>query len=407
VRRRGQSPSRLDRHHPDRQHPIIPVIIGFVPNRTITLYLRNGVLGLIAGLLLPSAVDAADKAKTFSTPGEAPIAAAGAHSAVVFMYHHFGVSQYAETNVSLEQFEAHLDYLQQQAYTVWPLQRIITTLDQGKPLPDHTVAITIDDAYISVYTEAWPRLRQRGWPFTVFVSTDAVDRGLPAFMNWEQMREMQRHGASFANHSRSHDYLIRRQDGENLDAWQRRIRADINDAQQRLRQELGRAPMLFAYPYGEYNLALKTLVKSLGYAAFTQLSGALGSDSDRQLLPRFPMAADYADIDSFMTKAATLPLPVVNMTPEEPVTTERQPALVMTLAITSPADIKVEQLSCYVSGQGRTAVQWLDDAHFTVVAKKPLPFGRNRYNCTAPSGQGGRYYWISHLWIVQEADRHP
>ena len=31
-----------------------------------------------------------------------------------------------------------------------------------KPLPDRVVAITVDDAYISVYRAAWPRLHARG-----------------------------------------------------------------------------------------------------------------------------------------------------------------------------------------------------------------------------------------------------
>ena len=362
-------------------------------------------LNAVVGLMLCSASEAMDNVRTPATPTST--ATAGTHSAVVLMYHHFGVSQYPETNVSLEQFEAHLDYLQQHAYTIWPLQRIIDTLDHGQALPDRTLAITIDDAYISVYTEAWPRLRARGWPFTVFVSTDVVDRGLPAYMSWEQMREMQQHGASFANHSRSHDYLIHRLENEDTKHWQQRIRVDINDARQRLSKELGAAPMLFAYPYGEYNLDLKNLVKALGYTAFTQLSGALGGDSDRQLLPRFPMAADYAEIDSFITKVATLPLPVVDVTPADPVTMERQPAVIMALAAGMTDDIQIDQLRCYVSGQDQTPVKWLDHVRFSLRVEKPLPPGRNRVNCTAPSAQSGRYYWFSHLWIVQEADRHP
>jgi peptidoglycan/xylan/chitin deacetylase (PgdA/CDA1 family) len=362
---------------------------------------------LIPLLVLALADCSADETRNVIQANSSPGSPASGNSAVVFMYHHFGVSQYPETNISLSQFEAHLTHLQQQAYTVWPLQRIITALDQGTPLPDRTVAITVDDAYISVYTEAWPRLRQLGWPFTVFVSTEVVDQGLPAYMSWDQMREMQQHGATFANHSRHHDYLILRRAGENLETWQQRIHADIDYAQQRLIQELGSAPMLLAYPYGEYNLPLKHLIKSLGYTAVTQQSGAIDRDSDRQRLPRFPMAADFAAIDSFNTKAATLPLPVTVATPEEPVTTHRQPGLTVTLNADKIRDIQLKQLNCYVSGQGQTSVHWLNETRFELAAKNPLPIGRNRYNCTAPSVTGKRYYWFSRLWIVQALDTHP
>ena len=328
----------------------------------------------------------------------------GHSSAVVLMYHHFGVSQYPTTNVSLSQFDAHLDHLQQQGYNIWPLQDIIVHLNQHKALPDRTIAITVDDAYLSIYTEAWPRLRQRGWPLTVFVSSAGVDRKLPAYMSWDQMREMQQQGASFANHSRHHDYLIQMQVGENQHAWQQRVRADIQYNQQRLQQELGNTAMLFAYPYGEYNLPLKELVKELGYTAFTQQSGAINNNSDPQLLPRFPMAAHFADIDSFHIKVATLPLPVSSAMPEEPVTQQHQPTLTITLDTNNEttSDIQLRQLRCFISGQGQTDIQWLDKTRFTLSATKPLPEGRNRYNCTAPSKQGGRYYWFSRLWIVKK-----
>src|SRR3546814_10142798 len=53
--------------------------------------------------------------------------------------------------------------------------------------------------------------------------------------------------------------------------------ADIAHAGGRLRAELGRAPALFAYPYGEISLALRQAVIDAGFAgAFGQHSGAAG-----------------------------------------------------------------------------------------------------------------------------------
>jgi biofilm PGA synthesis lipoprotein PgaB len=327
-------------------------------------------------------------------------------TAVVFMYHHFGVDKYPETNVTLAQFEAHIDYLEQHDYTVWPLEDIISALEQGRKLPPRTVAITIDDAYTSVYTEAWPRLRARHWPFTVFVSTDVIDQHLAAFMSWDQMREMHDAGVTFANHSSRHDHMIRRQAGEDRQQWLTRAGNDIEHAQQRLQQELGTAPKLFAYPYGEYNLALKTLIQKLGYTAFTQQSGAIAlyPYTDRQLLPRFPMADHYADLDQFETKAATLALPVISAEPEEPLTTDTRPTLTVTLDDTRINAAQRQQLRCYVTGQGQTPVRWLDERRFAVTARLPLAAGRDRYNCTAPSDQDQRYFWFSRLWIIADGD---
>ncbi|HSH70680.1 MAG TPA: polysaccharide deacetylase family protein, partial [Deferrisomatales bacterium] len=173
--------------------------------------------------------------------------------AVVFMYHRFGEDRYPSTSVRLEQFESHLQHLAEANYQVWPLERVVSHLATGKPIPEHTVALSVDDAYLSVYTEAFPRLRERSWPFTVFVATGPVDQGLQGQMSWGQMREMQAAGATFANHGVSHAYLIRRHRGEGEAQWRVRMRDEIETAQRRLVEELGAAPPLFAYPYGEYD----------------------------------------------------------------------------------------------------------------------------------------------------------
>ncbi len=324
------------------------------------------------------------------------------HSAVVFMYHHFGVEQYPTTNVSRDQFSAHLDHLATTGYQVLPLEHIIKQLQQGKTLPDRTVAISIDDAYTSVYTTAWPLLRQRGWPFTVFVSTEVIDQGHSAYITWEQMREMQQSGVSFANHSRRHNHLIERLADEDDQAWTLRVTTDIDYAQYRLHQELGTAPPLFAYPYGEYSVELKQIVKQQGYVAFGQHSGAIAINpqTDRQQLPRFPMAGRYAEITDFITKAAALPLPVISATPDNPMTNNSQPLLTITLDNRQVSSTLTQQIHCYISGQGETGVQWKTADMLQIKAESPLAPGRNRYNCTAPSAQNGRYFWFSRLWIV-------
>ena len=99
------------------------------------------------------------------TPLLAP-AAAGENpgSAVAIMYHRFGEDARPSTNIKLDQFHAHIAELTSGKYPVMPLGDIVAALRAGKPLPDRAVAITIDDAYRSVYTEAWPRLRKAG-PF--------------------------------------------------------------------------------------------------------------------------------------------------------------------------------------------------------------------------------------------------
>jgi len=86
--------------------------------------------------------------------------ARGAESAVVFMYHRFGESRQPTTNIRLEQFEAQLAELTSGKYVVKSLAEIVTRLRAGGKLPELTVAISIDDAFLSVYTDSPTCLRR-------------------------------------------------------------------------------------------------------------------------------------------------------------------------------------------------------------------------------------------------------
>ena len=123
-------------------------------------------------------------------------AALAAQSAVIFMYHRFGENEYPSTSIRLEQFEDHLKALKKGNFTVWPVPRIIAALKAGQDLPDRTIGITIDDAYLSVFTEAWPRFKAAGIPFSVFVATDPVDRKVGGYMTWEHLRELKAAGVT-------------------------------------------------------------------------------------------------------------------------------------------------------------------------------------------------------------------
>ncbi|MCK4547915.1 MAG: polysaccharide deacetylase family protein [Candidatus Eisenbacteria sp.] len=327
-------------------------------------------------------------------------AALAADHAVILQYHHFGSDTPPSTSVTLEQFDRHLAYLEENGYSVWSLERIVSHLRERKDLPGRCVAITIDDAYVSVYEWAFPRLKARGWPFTVFVPTGAIGRESGVYMNWDQMREMQEFGASFAGHGHSHAYLIRREPGESGTEWKRRVTEDIRHSLDRLETELGLRSGLFAYPYGEYDRALREIVLGMGLVGFGQHSGPVWSGSDFGALPRFPMAGRYADMDEFVTKVRSLPLPVVSATPDDPLLPpgESRPLLRLELG---PGDYRANSIACYVSGQGVVPIRWVDREKrvLEVSADEALPIGRSRYNITAPNADGTRYYWYSHLWI--------
>ncbi len=324
--------------------------------------------------------------------------ALAADSAAVLMYHRFGEDQFPSTSIRVDQFRAHLDYLKESGFTVVPLAAVHAAIRDGAPLPERAVAITIDDAYRSVYDVAFPMLREYGYPFTVFVATDPVDGGLPAYMTWDQMREMSAAGATFANHGAAHRSTIERTKGASHEAWLATVRSDIEKGAGRIAEELELLRGSFAYPYGEYTTDVGNMLQDMGYDSFGQHSGAVGPASDRRALPRYPMAESFGDMDQFRTKVASVPLPVTSVEPWEPITADTRPKITITLGET---DARLGELACYVGGQGKVDVDWLQmGSRFTVGPAKPFGKGRQRVNCTAP-GNDGRYLWFSHQWIIQ------
>jgi biofilm PGA synthesis lipoprotein PgaB len=334
-------------------------------------------------------------------------AARAAESAVVLMYHHVAKDTPASTSVTVNRFAAHMAHLADNGFHVWPLLRILEHLRDQEALPDKTVAITFDDGYVSVLTHALPELEQRGWPFTVFVSTDYVDKGYGNYLSWPQLRELSEHGATIGNHSKTHPHLVRRAPNEGEREWAQRVREEISGAADRIDEEVGDAAIpVFAYPYGEYDGALEKIVGSLGLWAFGQQSGAVGETSDLLAAPRFPMSTGYDGLDQFSLRVLTRPLPVVAETPARHILEvgESRPMLELELG---PGDYRLDGLKCYASNQGQIDVDWIDKRarRFIVRPVEALRPGRTKYNCTAPAAsQTGVYYWYSHLWMAKNPD---
>ena len=341
---------------------------------------------------------AAVTALIISLSARGPDAAAADH-AVILMYHHIGTETPPSTSVTPGQFLDHITHLAGGGYTVWPVARIVSHLREGRELPDGCVGITFDDAYRSVYETAYPLLKEKGMPFTVFVATDGVDAGYKNYMTWSEMREMKEHGAAIESHSRSHGFLVRRNEGESDEDWTSRVWEEIDYSRRRIREETWGESLLFAWPYGEYTAVLQKLLSGTGLTGFGQHSGPVWKGSDFEALPRFPMAGSYADPSEFRLKVRSLPLPVVSADPADPLLHPAAQRPFLRLKVEG-GNYERESLTCYV-GAERAELTWSEEEDsVTVRAPSPIPRGRSRYNCTARETSGDRWYWYSHLWIL-------
>ena len=247
-----------------------------------------------------------------------------ADQANVFTYHRFNDSRYPSTNISIQDFRAHLDLLSQQEFSVLTLGQVVDKLQKGLSLPPRCAVITIDDAYRSFLTDGWPLLKQYGYQATLFVSTDTVGGG--GYLIWQELRLLQDAGIEIGNHSASHAYLLDRLPSENDADWKTRVATDLRRSQLTFKNRLDSAPKLFAYPYGEFSPALVSLVKSEGFAAaFGQQSGVVTAGMDFFELPRFPVGGGYASLDQFRNKLFMKRLVVRVISPESTVVQGENP----------------------------------------------------------------------------------
>lgn len=203
--------------------------------------------------------------------------------------------------MAVEQFEHQLDYLAEVANPV-DLAQVIAALDGGS-LPPRAVLVTFDDGDRSVLDQASPLLAAHRIPAVAFVCTGYLDtdrpfwwaevgqivgparaaeivRRLKQVPDSERVAEIDRlrrtattqpmpqletgelaaleaAGIAIGNHTVSHPLLDRCDD--------RQLDTEIRAAHAHLTESLGRSPVSFAYPNGNWDPRAEPILSQLGY----------------------------------------------------------------------------------------------------------------------------------------------
>ena len=322
----------------------------------------------------------------------------GAEHGVIIAYHHVATDTPPSTSISPDDFRGHMEYLRDNGFTVLPLDRMIESLKQGQQIPDKSIAITFDDGYSSIYETAFPMLQSFGFPFTLFVSTQPIDDNQANYMTWDQIKEMSDAGVVIANHMVNHPYMLERAGGEDDQQWKDRLRAELLHAEDRIQSNTGQSHKYLAYPYGEFDTAIKGMLAELDFVGIAQNSGAVGFHSDFLALPRYPLASIYANLETAKTKLDTLAFHVSELTPESPVTNNRSPSVTLKF---EQGNYNREQIACFANSEA-IPMNWIDPEQGVVSLEPTRSYSgrRWRYLCTAPAIGERRFYWYSVQWIV-------
>lgn len=204
--------------------------------------------------------------------------------AVVFAYHRFNDERHKSTNISNEKLKTDFTYLKENNYTVVPLSKIVDMIKKNIPIPEKTIALTIDDNYKSFYENGLPIFKEFGYPFTLYVYVEGTEKKYGDFMRWHEIIEASKYG-ELGLHSYSHPRLTHLSDNEVLN--------DTAKAKTIFEKRMGFSPKSYSYPYGESDERTQKIIKSFGFDFIcNQNNGAVTNTSDTNDIDRIAVSDD-------------------------------------------------------------------------------------------------------------------
>ena len=312
---------------------------------------------------------------------------------ISLMYHRFEENKYPSTNIRIDDFKKHIKILQENNIRFINPKNFENEIKNNKK--QRKILLTIDDGFSSFYQNAWPLLKKEKIPFILFVSTREV--GAFNYMTWDQIREISKEDfVEIGNHSHTHEYLV----DESKDL----ILDDIKKSISIFKDQLGKNSEFFSYPFGEYSLEFKKLIKSLGFKyAFGQHSGVIDETKDFYELPRFPINEKYGEIKRFNSLTKTLPFKYKEIIPSEKYLLKNK----------NPPKVKIQfyegiknlkSLGCY-SNEGdrwrQSNIKFENDLTLLINISEKFLGERGRINCSLRDPIGF-WRWLGIQFVVSE-----
>jgi len=312
---------------------------------------------------------------------------------IVLMYHRFEENKYPSTNIKITDFIKQINLIKKNNFTfigAEDFENSLANLQSKKK-----ILLTIDDAFKSFYDQAWPILKKNKIPFILFVSTREI--GSNGYMTWDQIKEISREKfVHIGNHSYSHDYLVDKTSDE--------ISYDIDLAIAEFKKNLGYNSPFFSYPFGEYNINFKNIIKNFGFKyAFGQHSGVVDETKNFYELPRFSINEKYGEIKRFELILKTIPLKFKSISPEEKyINNSNNPPEIIIEFFKDTNNIKL--LNCYsneLNSWRKSEIEFLDNLKIKIKLVGKFTTERGRVNCSLREPDGS-WRWLGMQFVVAE-----
>ena len=297
------------------------------------------------------------------------------------MYHRFDENKYPSTNIKMEVFKKQIEIIKKNNFEFLDPKNFEDEFYKVKE--NKKILITIDDAFLSFYENAWPFLKENQIPFILFTSTEFI--GKKGYMNIDQLKEVEL--ANFAylgNHSHSHEYMV------NFDF--KKFSSDIDKSINIFKDLFNYNPIFFSYPFGEFSLEQKNYVASKFKFAFGQHSGVIDLNKNPHELPRFPINEKYGDLKRFEFLVKLLPLQYKNIFPEDKLIRENNPPKMIIEFFKDQKNLSL--INCFSDEGGswnNTNIKLVENK-LEINFKEKFNFRRGRINCSLNDTDGWRWF---------------
>ena len=182
------------------------------------------------------------------------------------------------------------------------------------------------------------------------------------------------------------------------------IKTDIEKSIKIFNDKLGQNSKFFSYPFGEYSISFKNIIKSLGFKyAFGQHSGVIDETKNFYELPRFPINEKYGEIKRFTSLTKTLPFKYKSILPKEK----------YLLSSKNPPEVKIEfyedienlkSVNCYSNEANKwrkSEINFITDNVLQILINEKFVGERGRINCSLRDSSGF-WRWLGIQFVVSE-----
>jgi peptidoglycan/xylan/chitin deacetylase (PgdA/CDA1 family) len=283
----------------------------------------------------------------------------------VLGYHVFHKTLSAtQMRIPTSKFRSQMEAIRKSNIAVITLEQFLAWRRGEGELPPQSILITMDDGWRSVYTEAFPIMKELKLPFTIFLYKNYVgsNRGGRA-LSLSMIREMVLSKlCTIGSHSVSHPFpsKIKKAAKEGPEAYEKFLRNELGNSKKFLDDTFKVKVNTYAYPGGYYTNEMFPLAEELGYdQLFTVKPGKIRRNSPRHTLPRYIVLGNHdtafnaAMVFRNGARVTAIPISLPHPTKPEPgeIIASRLPDIEIDLS--SVEDLDPESVVMRVAGFGK------------------------------------------------------